>query len=285
MSISIAGIERNNPALTATTGDDDDVPFDTTQASRDWDSVVIEPRSSQADRLPASSFALCFMGMTLKKTEEYDVWKYQVMATLKSYGIDALVDSSIPRPLMNDPKAKRWYDLSVSTGTWLLGSISDDLNATLRTHCTKLTFGDDVFTAIQKEMRSYGIYGYVKLWQKFDEMKVSDYPDIAIYLDEFVVMHTKMTESSMGLTPYTALLRIMTQLSAYTSLRDSVMESVRLSNVSPANFTNMQLHETIHDIRGRIFTQQTTMMGYAATQVNKDQKKFDQKEFLTLLIR
>ncbi|KAJ5805930.1 uncharacterized protein N7503_003532 [Penicillium pulvis] len=102
--------------------------------------------------------------MTLKKTEEYDTWKCQVMAALKSYGIDALVDSSIPRPLMNDPKAKRWYKLSVSTGTWLLGGISGDSNAKLKTHCTKLTFGDDVLTAIQKEVRKCGIYGNIKLW-------------------------------------------------------------------------------------------------------------------------
>ncbi|KAJ5921375.1 hypothetical protein N7466_009701 [Penicillium verhagenii] len=63
-------------------------------------------------------------------------------------------------------------------------------------------------------------------------MRMDDFTSLVTFLDEFMRLHSWMTEYKLQSSPYCAFLFIMRQLSSYEDVRDSIMESHRVSGAT-----------------------------------------------------
>jgi hypothetical protein len=81
-----------------------------------------------------------------------------------------------------------------------------------------MLFADEVFKAIEEEMRGYSLYSDINNVAKYSHITASDYPIITAFLDEYILLHTKISEQNLQNSPTKAFMYIISELKQFEEL-------------------------------------------------------------------
>ncbi|RJE21113.1 hypothetical protein PHISCL_06547 [Aspergillus sclerotialis] len=144
------------------------------------------PPHTQATKLPRKVDSNIKPVEPLKGFADYDIWLFKVEATLQQHNLDALIDSTIPRPTPEDPKYEQWYKYSKLVKAWLAYQLAIPMIRAIICTRRRIEFADDYMNLIEQL-----VLGDPKLaWSKAANMTRSEYENI----DHFIVglkMHVR----------------------------------------------------------------------------------------------
>lgn len=138
------------------------------------DNSDTEEPPTQASKLPRKlDFTLDSM-KPLKGMPDYDIWLFKVDSTLQQHNLHELIDSSIARPSLDDPKYEHWKKSSKLVKTWLTRQLGKPIIRALLCTRARPEFADEF-----KDLVEQLVLGDPKLaWSKAANMKRAEYESL-----------------------------------------------------------------------------------------------------------
>jgi transposase len=139
-------------------------------------------------------------------------WVTEVMAVLRPFHLELIIDSTTPKPDAQNPNFQRWKYWTGIVAEWLLKQVDDSLQRVVKVQTPHLTYADEVFKTI-KMMNAANHRSYVERelarWQNMRRVHFRTPADfIMAYQNQFNRLKIEGEEDPCGM----ALKRLLNEL-------------------------------------------------------------------------
>ncbi|KAI2732949.1 hypothetical protein DTO013E5_10235 [Penicillium roqueforti] len=192
---------------------------------------------NQATNLPDISAAK----MQKVKALEYNSrnprgWAIPVKFALAPLRLEYVIDSSMPRPTVGDPKFDRWEYWSRTVASWLYVQVDDTLQERIQNLSYLPEFADTMFDEIMLMVQgSDKAENALNETKKFDEMKRADFNTAKEFIAEYQKQYHVLSRFKIQPHPFHALSQVLRQLDKEISKVQFIIEEI--SNIEPKKIT------------------------------------------------
>ncbi|KAI2714482.1 hypothetical protein CBS147318_6636 [Penicillium roqueforti] len=192
---------------------------------------------NQATNLPDISAAK----MQKVKALEYNSrnprgWAIPVKFALAPLRLEYVIDSSMPRPTVGDPKFDRWEYWSHTVASWLYVQVDDILQERIQNLSYLPEFADTMFDEIMLMVQgSDKAENALNETKKFDEMKRADFNTAKEFIAEYQKQYHVLSRFKIQPHPFHALSQVLRQLDKEISKVQFIIEEI--SNIEPKKIT------------------------------------------------
>lgn len=190
-------------------------PF-TPQYSDDtsWEEIVTSQPQTQADRLPlVANWTLYIISKPLESKDGYPERLSYVKNILKGCQIDAVIDSSLPCPLLAATNERHWARTSQAIISWLRDGISSSNQSDMEVASKQIIFTDRFMDVLKQLMQGTGPRVLFEAYQKWDRLSLSDSGSPTEFVRGLLDLYNDLYNREMPIPPIQAMFRLMDQLS------------------------------------------------------------------------
>lgn len=116
---------------------------------------MLQPRITQATNLPKEVDTKLLSIAKLTRELSTTVWENEVLNILRPFGLEGLINPTLPRPTSSEPQFARWRFWTPVVAKWLLDQVYEPIQTAIKDHgafkynSSRLTLADEVFPAIK----------------------------------------------------------------------------------------------------------------------------------------
>ncbi|KAJ5171956.1 hypothetical protein N7492_004549 [Penicillium capsulatum] len=185
----------------------------TASNSRDWSTLPDNVPCDQASGLPEPpQVSLARLTVTLERTIDFEAWIKSVTQTLKSYGLQNLIDLSVPRPKKLDPNADKWLHLSRTVQKWLEEAVSPELMRKIKASGKRVDLADEFVDQARRVFQGLEVNTDMEKIVTLLSIRRSDFARTDDFVCRFRDKYLEVHEGGIGITPYLAVLMLLEQL-------------------------------------------------------------------------
>ncbi|KAJ5712331.1 hypothetical protein N7493_008799 [Penicillium malachiteum] len=228
----------------------------------DWlgEALRIEAARTQADHLPPIPVTFTELSNPLHTAHQFDDWDEDIRAVLAREDLTDIIDMNTSRPRENHSNIKAWEQLSMAVAQWLKDNISSSLLRQLERTEQAISFADETYTAIMKEvdeerkMTDYEML--VACWN----MNPDSFFSASEYVEDFIHAAARLVDRDMEIPPYAILLRIIDGLGQANllALKDKMIDKLQQNEDTGSNFTRGRLQEYVNMLQGELRIEEIT---------------------------
>jgi hypothetical protein len=150
----------------------------------------------------------------LKGRENYDIWTTFIIGILELYRLDKLIDSSLPRPQLNDPKYDIWYRCSITIKNWIMVHTEHDIIEKVQTSGKPFRYADEIWDTLKNVVKGSGTNLRYTTWRDATFCKRDNYGTISQFITAFKRLVRDSNQMDMVITPYMATIILLQELEA-----------------------------------------------------------------------
>jgi Reverse transcriptase (RNA-dependent DNA polymerase) len=178
----------------------------------------------------------------LKGSANYTSWNIYVKKTLNIEGLGNLIDSTVPRPTLQDPNFLLWKKTSLKIGMWLVKQLNTDLVEKLDLSPTPTDYADETYDAIKRMVIGSGIEDIGNAYLLATSIQREDYGSMEHFVHAFrqAVKQANRTEGTQ-IPPLAAALLLLRAIQKELPMWVTTVKHDIGKRQNPGRMTEMEL--------------------------------------------